>query len=232
MADIGAQQLGNDVLRSHRIMPTFARLFGVALQDFGKTDQKDKELPAGAPPASRFWDWLSCPYLAIDIDGSPQSLPLDLNFDEVPRKHRGRYQLVMNCGTTEHVGNQNQAMKVIHDLTAVGGVMIHTVPMQGFSNHGLINYTPKFFWMLSRGCRYRWLDMRITYEAPSPLSPDIIGEIARFSLVGAERLKDYRVGDAGFTAVLQKTDAKSFVPPIDLATAALEGNQGLRARYG
>ena len=69
----------------------------------------------------------------------------------------GRYDLVTNFGTTEHVANQLNAMKIIHDLTAVGGVMIHNVPLQGFMNHGLVNYNMKFFWMLARSNGYEWV---------------------------------------------------------------------------
>jgi hypothetical protein len=68
--------------------------------------------------------------MAADVDTAPHTIRLDLNFDDVPDKHKGKYQLVTNFGTTEHVANQNQAMKIIHDLTAVGGVMVHNLPMQ------------------------------------------------------------------------------------------------------
>ena len=229
VADVGAQQLGNDVLRNRRILPVVARLFAVPLQGFGSTDRTDKTLPVDAPSARRFWEWLGCSYTAIDIDGSPGSLPLDLNVDEVPAEHKGRYQLVMNLGTTEHVADQNQAMKVVHDLTAVGGVMIHTVPMQGYSNHGLLNYNPKFFWMLAKSCRYHWLDMRISYDTPMPLSADIIGEVTRFSSAAAKRLEKLFVTDVGFMAVMQKREDIPFVPPIDAGDAVAE--QRLRERY-
>jgi hypothetical protein len=55
------------------------------------------------PFAKDFWDWLGCPYVAIDYDRSPHIIPLDLNFDNVPAEHKGRHQLVTNFGTTEHV---------------------------------------------------------------------------------------------------------------------------------
>ncbi len=49
----------------------------------------------------------------------------------------------------------------MHDLTAVGGVMVQAMPTQGYSNNGMFNYNPKFFWLLSRSCLYRFLDMRV-----------------------------------------------------------------------
>ena len=60
-----------------------------------------------------------------------------------------------NFGTTEHVANQVNTFGVIHDLTAPDGLMLHAIPMQGMLNHGLFNYTPKFFWMLGRSNGYR-----------------------------------------------------------------------------
>ena len=96
-------------------------------------------------------------YAAIDIDASPGSIPLDLNFDDVPAEFKASFALVTNFGTTEHVANQLNAFKTIHDLAEVGGVMIHTVPAQGYMNHGLVNYNPKFFWMLARSNGYKWL---------------------------------------------------------------------------
>src|SRR5205085_2282669 len=116
-----------------------------------------EHLDAAAPMARDFWLWLRFDYAAIDIDDSPGSIPLDLNYDNAPPKEVGRYNLVTNFGTTEHIANQLNAFKVIHELTAPGGVMIHHLPAQGMFNHGLVNYNPKFFWMLARSNGYKFL---------------------------------------------------------------------------
>ena len=39
---------------------------------------------SAAPSARMLWDWLGFEYAAIDIDGTPGSIPLDLNFDVRP----------------------------------------------------------------------------------------------------------------------------------------------------
>src|SRR6202008_3458775 len=139
------------------------------------------------------------------IDGSPGSIPLDLNYDSVSKDELGRYQLVTNFGTTEHVANQLNAFKVIHDLVRHGGVMIHHLPMQGMLNHGLVNYNPKFFWMLARSNGYKWLYLnyrRLTQTYQFPKS--IIAEIAPFNDDVEEQLRDLRVADAGVIVALQK----------------------------
>jgi hypothetical protein len=208
-----------------------AEAFGVPAMSFGSTNRTDDLLAPEAPYAKALWDWLGCPYIAVDIDGSPHALPLDLNFDEVPAEHKGRYQLVMNLGTTEHVANQIQAMKIIHDLTAPGGVMIHNVPMQGFSNHGLVNYNPKFFWMLARGCRYHWLYLNVSVGQDVPISPDIVGEMERLNPLEARHLRGVHLKDAGIMIALQKQEDIPFVAPLDLGTASLMANKALLARY-
>jgi hypothetical protein len=43
------------------------------------------------------------------IDGRPGSIPLDLNYDPAPNESLGKYQLVTNFGTIEHVANQLNA---------------------------------------------------------------------------------------------------------------------------
>jgi hypothetical protein len=97
-------------------------------------------------------------YLAIDIADFPDTLRLDLNRRRLPLWHRRRYSLVLNCGTTEHVANQYNAFRVIHDATAVRGVMYHGVPM-GDWEHGLIAYTPRFFEALSDANGYERIKM-------------------------------------------------------------------------
>jgi hypothetical protein len=66
-----------------------------------------------------------------------QSRELDLDFDGIPTEHKGKYSLVTNFGTTEHVANQLNAFKIIDELTALNGVMVHELPAQGWFNHGL-----------------------------------------------------------------------------------------------
>jgi hypothetical protein len=237
IAEIGAQQIGNCARRDESIIPAYAEAFGVPLRDFGSAPPKTAAgsieiLSDNAPPAKLFWEWLGCRYAAVDIDRSPHVISLDLNFDDVPAEHKGKYQLVTNLGTTEHVANQNQAMKIIHDLTAVGGMMVHSLPAQGYSNHGLINYNPKFFWMLARSCRYRWLDMRVMYDTVSTaISSDIINEVAQFDPESAEKLKAQQVVDASLLFILQKCEDIPFVPPLDAHFNGVVDDQRIRSRY-
>jgi len=155
-------------------------------------------LNQNAPQASMFWKWLGFSYKAIDIDGTPHSIPLDLNYDEVPFKEQGNYQIVTNYGTTEHVANQLNAFKIMHDLVSVDGLMIHNLPAQGMHNHGLVNYNPKFFWLLARSNGYQWLYFDYCNSTHYYALPqNIIDQAIKFSPTIVERIKSYQVTDSG-----------------------------------
>jgi methyltransferase family protein len=163
--DLGVQQLTDCFLAAGAELETMQRLFHLDMLCplpqplLPVVDGEPKNLDPAAPLARDFWAWLGVDYAAIDIDGSPGSIPIDLNYDDVPADAKGKYQLVTNFGTTEHVANQLNAFKLIHDLAAKGCIMVHTLPSHGQFNHGLVNYNPKFFWMLARSNGYRLLHM-------------------------------------------------------------------------
>lgn len=249
--EIGAQQLSNDFLASPAELAALGDLFGASgpcpLPGIVPTHLAHgmlEHLAEGAPPARDFWGWLGFDYAAIDIDGSPGSIPLDLNYDPAPEDALGRYLLVTNFGTTEHLANQLNAFKVVHDVTAVGGVMMHSLPMQGMLNHGLVNYNPKFFWMLARSNGYRVVYMnvisaqRIRWWWPFVLHqvrygfPDnIAAAISPFEPDIDDRRAGFRVADMNLIAVLQKVFDTPYVAPIDVPTGARVDDSRLKERY-
>lgn len=237
--EIGAQQLANNFLKAGHKIEAAGQCFGArgelrlpepmpSVIVHGGTEHLD----AAAPLARDFWRWLGFDYASIDIDESPDSIPLDLNYDDAPTGAVGKYQLVTNFGTTEHIANQLNAFKVIHDLTALGGVMWHNLPAQGMLNHGLVNYNPKFFWMLARSNGYKCLYSNYSGSPIGyPLPTNIIDNVTKFDPGVAERLKDVRVSDAGVTIALQKVFDIPFVPPLDVSTGATTSNSALATRY-
>ena len=167
--------------------------------------------------------------LVFDIDGTPGAIPLDLNYDRAPFLMRRRFALVTNYGTTEHIANQFNVFKVIHDLTRRWGVMIHHVPAQGYLNHGLINYNPKFFWMLARSNRYKVLyhDFNVGYAAPFPAN--VISEIEPYEPSIAAQTERFPVTDCSVTIAFQKMHAGPFLPPLDVD--AMMDSEDLERRY-
>lgn len=155
--EIGSQQLGDSFLASTDLLDKTYQTFGRTRVELGSPSGAD--FASTAPSSKLFWTSVGFDYATIDYDGHRDSIPLDLNTDHVPEKLRQQFDLVVNTGTTEHVANQAQAFRIIHDLTRIGGVMFHEVPA-GSWNHGLINYTPKFFLLLHKQNDYEQVYMR------------------------------------------------------------------------
>lgn len=109
----------------------------------------------------KFYDDLGFDYVAIDLDtynGSDFVLNYDLNEAQCPPEQKNKYDLVTNYGTTEHLINQTNAFKMIHDLCKVNGVMINTVPSYDIG-HGFFNYTSMFFKSLAKDNNYDIISM-------------------------------------------------------------------------
>jgi len=239
LMEIGAQQLANSFLQSGSAIAALGKLFGrqrpfelQAPQSTHVIHGNLEHLAEAAPRSRDFWLWLGFEYASIDIDGSPGSLALDLNCDHTPAAHVGKYHLVTNFGTTEHIANQLNAFKVIHELTTHQGVMVHSVPAQGYFNHGLVNYNPKFFWMLARSNGYKFLsaDFR-TSDASYGLPQNIIDHVQGFDASIASRSENYRAVDASVFVVMQKVFDIPFVPPIDVPTGTKTNITALEERY-
>ena len=236
VVEIGAQQLSNAFLRARDRLELLGQLCGATTKlDLPVPEAKPigvELLSETAPLARQFWEWLGFEYASIDINGSPNSIPLDLNYDVLPDWARRKFDVVTNFGTTEHVANQFNAFKIIHDLTAPGGIMIHSVPAQGWVNHGFLKYDPKWFWMLARSNNYRWLDFDYTSRGQIADLPDnVIEAIAAHRPDIAERKAQYKVMDAGLWATFQKVRDIEFIPPLDVNTGTKTTNAALIERY-
>lgn len=153
VAEIGAQQLADSFLTAAELDEAYV-LFR-------------HPRAVLAPVGAAFWASLGLDHVAIDIDGD--AVRLDLNRDDVPRNLRHAFGLVVNAGTTEHLTDQGNAFRVIHDLTRTGGVMYHEVPAGGLIDHGFVSYQPKFFNRIAQQNEYELLFMRLYASPPSPV---------------------------------------------------------------
>ena len=103
-------------------------------------------------------------YRCIDLTAGELVITADLNVWQVPPEWRGRCDLVINLGTSEHVADQINLLRVMHDLTKPGGTMHHSVPCFGYFNHGLYNYHPAYFILLAHANGYE--DLSIALSPP------------------------------------------------------------------
>jgi SAM-dependent methyltransferase len=166
VAEIGNQQLGHRLIVSS-VLPEFLREFGASDRfDVSVLDTQEGHVVHGdtrhqvpTQPNSRvIWQAIGARYTGFDLDDDPDTVKLDLNFDSIPDGHKGQYDLVTNLGTTEHVLNQLNAFKAMHDLCRPGGLMIHDLPAGGYLTHGFFLYSPKLFWQLAKANNYIEVD--------------------------------------------------------------------------
>jgi hypothetical protein len=222
IVELGSQQISADVIHNQLLMDRIRDAFG-----------RVPVIPQGERPLSiRFWQSLGFEYLSVDIEGE-NILPLDLNFDRVPLHLRNRYHLATNFGTTEHVVNQLNAFKILHDLVGPGCIMLHNVPSAGFLDHGLVNYTPKFFWRLARANGYRVTAFRYIgnptekQRIPAPIRDYFKSLDAEFEA----KEPQMAYSNMSLLVGLQKQFDIDFVPPIDLADDAEAPTEEIRDRY-
>src|SRR5215469_11392970 len=83
-------------------------LMTALVKAFGKTVEDPALLNtsiASLRPARLLYEALGIKYGCVDVDGRVGSVVMDLNFDAVPAAHQGKYGLVTNYGTSEHIMN-------------------------------------------------------------------------------------------------------------------------------
>jgi hypothetical protein len=155
-----------------------------------------------------FFKLLGLTYSCIDTDGRFGAMVLDLNYDSVSKEHRNRYDLVTNLGTS-------------------GGYMYHEVPFTGYVTHGLVTYTPKWFWMLCRSNFYDYVRMWIDAEAQKDfLHSDILGDP---KIIVRTSKENFSQQDSLIRCLLRKRFDIPYVPPLDGDVGGM--NAKARQRY-
>jgi SAM-dependent methyltransferase len=95
-------------------------------------------------------------YRSADLTDPRADYAFDLNFP-MP-EGVGRYDVVTNFGTTEHVFNIGQSFENIHDLLKVGGVVLHALPGYGYIDHGFYNIHPCAYLDMAKANEYEVVD--------------------------------------------------------------------------
>ena len=129
----------------------------------GGPDLPNEELDALANRASvgELFKILDIEYKPLDSNGWYGD-PFDFNLDKVSHGDSAAYCLTINSGTTEHLLDQENAFRIAHDLTRVGGLMIHSVPFIGFIDHGFFNYNPNLFSQMALSNSYELIGMWVS----------------------------------------------------------------------
>ena len=113
----------------------------VAWREWWGMDLPDRPLPKDANSRLHaIGPWMeffgAAETLLLDSNGKDSCLQHDLNLP-LDAKYYGRYHVVTNFGTTEHVWpTQQQCFRTMHDLCKPGGLIAHAVPSVGCQKHG------------------------------------------------------------------------------------------------
>ena len=91
-------------------------------------------------------------YLDVDINDAAQ-IKLDLT-KEIPKNMLEKFNTVLDGGTLEHVFDVAKALENIHNMTAIGGVIVHLTPLTWYE-HGLYNFNPRFYDLISTANSYK-----------------------------------------------------------------------------
>jgi hypothetical protein len=170
-------------------------------------------------------------YNAIDIADGYRTTIVDLNHDSAPKPFINAFDLVLNFGTTEHLLNQYNAFKVIHDATKIGGYIVHSLPCVGYSNHGYFTYTPRCMFDVAGYNEYEVV--AFWFEGPGD-NNDIFSPIrdyrAYFPALGetltthaatevGKQISSLEIPDVGLVVVYRKVKSRPFAGALERSTS-------------
>ncbi len=156
--DVGSViEFGAQTTRCLYSAPTMKK----CLASFGRLEGlTDKELGRICKGHSRdFYEAIGMEYTSLDASGKGDAIVFDLNFDTVPEEQRGKFDLLTNFGTSEHVFNQYNTFKAAHDFVRKGGAFMHFTPFLGYVDHGYYSLQPCFYNDLAAANGYEILGM-------------------------------------------------------------------------
>lgn len=111
--------------------------------------------------AKTVYSALGAEHVSLDLNGRDGALKIDLDCP-VPPFLVNHFDIVTNYGTAEHVNNQFQVFKNMHDMTRLGGIILHALPLVGnWPNHCRYYYSLDFVKKLAFWCRYEIINLKI-----------------------------------------------------------------------
>jgi len=106
--------------------------------------------------AKEYFERLGFYHYCIDLHGMNGAHPIDLCRTIDDPFWIGKFDVLTNCGTSEHVLDQHMCWENIHNLVKVGGIFIHVLPKIGcWPDHSPYAYQHKFLVNLSIINHYR-----------------------------------------------------------------------------
>jgi SAM-dependent methyltransferase len=140
LIEFGAQEFHGDQAEARRRTEGFLRRHGLS-------DAQVRGICSSSKPlrVAEVYHAIGIDYTAIDVEETDGSRLLDLNCFAPPLEWREAFDLVNNEGAIEHLTNPINGFQVAHELLKPGGVAVHSIPLSGHRNHGLMHPTVKFY---------------------------------------------------------------------------------------
>jgi len=201
----------------------------------GRLDEEWKTLRSDAwnqqQPLGSLLEQAGYLYQSYDIFPAYRTRIVDLNTASASDPES--FDLILNFGTTEHIFNQYNAFKLIHDSCAPGGIMWHDVPMSGYFDHGYFNYQPMFFRNLAAANGYEIIRTGFSVHGGPAFDAGILPQYEgeRFVLDTSENWITQPVPTAGLTAILRKTRSAPFRIALETQTSDAEISSEIAERY-
>lgn len=210
--ELGAQQLY--AKGAEKYLPEFQEAIisrDPSMRDAPRLSAKEINVLVNGGFTSALFKACGYGYSALDIFDAEGTILFDLNRQEVPAEMRGKYDLVTNFGTTEHIINQYLGLKTVHDLAKVGGIMYHELPLSGFHMHGYFSYNPLLFIQLAEANRYE-----VVMQAYGKNDRDFVLAPEAMRLNG---YVDEGWYDLGIEFIFRKTADTPFCVPLETSTS-------------
>ncbi|OSQ44287.1 hypothetical protein [Thalassospira alkalitolerans] len=171
--------------------------------------------------AGELIDRIGAHYDAIDFAIDYKTTKFDLNKDNLPSRFRGKFDLICNFGTTEHVINQDNSFRVIHDGAKHNGLIWHQLPCGGFFNHCYFLYTGRFFFDLAGYNEYEvvaaWLGQ--VNNSSNLMSPFKDYSSYFNALTDVQEVPHPTMPDTVFNIIYRKVKNVPFRRPMELSTS-------------
>jgi len=115
---------------------------------------------AGVPyksSAKPYFESLGAIHTSMDQNGQDGAIEIDLG-QEIAKKYRNKFDLVTNFGTSEHVYSFYNALRNIHLMCKLGGIIFNVTPKTGhWPKHGNWYITETFCRQLAELAQYEIL---------------------------------------------------------------------------
>lgn len=157
-------------------------------------------------------------YKSIDMNGSHNAIPIDLNKPLVDEDLFNRFDLVADHGTAEHVFNASEAYTTMHKLCKPNGFIVISQILYPFNiNHGFYRFDPNLFLSIARSNCYKNI---FSSYLVTPKKCDSNDEMDNFHIPFSNSLLDVinfsMTSQVGQVFIMQKLNDSEFVVPYDV----------------